>query len=146
MHPWIGSALVGAIAWRRFIVNSKNNEQASVKFDIRYQYFLSENYIWKYCLKKCSLFWPKCFTKNSPCEGVTHWDRVTHICISTTTITGSDNGLLPGWCQAIIWTNAGILWTGTLGTNFSEISIKYHSFSFKKCIWKCCLANGSHLV
>ena len=36
--------------------------------------------------------------------------------------------------QAIIWTNAGILWIGSLGTNFSEISIKIHTFSFKKML------------
>ena len=34
---------------------------------------------------------------------------MTHICVSKLTITGSDNGLLPGGRQAIIWTNAGIL-------------------------------------
>ena len=34
--------------------------------------------------------------------------------------------------QAIIWTNAVILLTGPLGTNFSEILINIHSFSFKK--------------
>ena len=47
-------------------------------------------------------------------------------------IIGSDNGLLPGRRQAIIWTNAGILLTGPLGINFSEISIKINTFSFKK--------------
>ena len=35
-------------------------------------------------------------------------------------------------CQAIIWTNAGILVIRTLGTNFSEILSKIHTFSFKK--------------
>ena len=30
---------------------------------------------------------------------------------------GSDNGLSPGRRQTIIWTNAGILWVQTLGTN-----------------------------
>ena len=45
---------------------------------------------------------------------------------------GSDNGLLPGWCQAIIITNAGMLLIRSLGTNFSEILIKIHAFSFKK--------------
>ena len=35
-------------------------------------------------------------------------------------IIGADNGLSPGWCQAIIWTNAGILLIWPLGTNFSE--------------------------
>ena len=33
---------------------------------------------------------------------LTHWGRVTHICVSKLTIIGSDNGLLLGWHQAII--------------------------------------------
>ena len=41
--------------------------------------------------------------------------------ISKLTIIGSDNGLLPGRHQAIIWTNAGMLLIESLGTNFSEI-------------------------
>ena len=57
-------------------------------------------------------------------EGVlTHWGRVTHICVSDLTIIGSDNGLSPGRRQAIIRTNAGILLIRPLGTNFSEILI-----------------------
>ena len=63
---------------------------------------------------------------------LTHWGRVTHICIIKLTINGSDNGLSPGRCQAIIWTNAGILLIQPLGTNLSEISIKILTFSFKK--------------
>ena len=51
---------------------------------------------------------------------------------STNTIIGSDNGLSPGWRQAIIWTHAGILLIWTLGTNISEIVSKIHTFSFKK--------------
>ena len=46
-----------------------------------------------------------------------------NICVGKLTIIGSDNGLLPGWYQAIIWTNAGILLIGPLGTNFNEILI-----------------------
>ena len=57
---------------------------------------------------------------------------MTHICINKLTIIGSDNGLSPGRRQAIIWTNAGILLIGPLGTNFSEILIKICTFSFKK--------------
>ena len=34
---------------------------------------------------------------------------------------GWDSGLSPIRRQAIIWTNAGILFIGPLGTNFSEI-------------------------
>ena len=64
--------------------------------------------------------------------GLTHWGRVTHICVSKLTIIGSDNGLSPGRRQAIIWTNAGKLLIRTLGTNFSEIIGEIHSFSFSK--------------
>ena len=55
-----------------------------------------------------------------------------YICVSKLTIIGSDNGLLPGPRQAIIWTNAGILLIQTLGTNFSEILSEINSFLFKK--------------
>ena len=67
-------------------------------------------------------------------EGVisTHWGRVTHICVNKLTAIGSGNGLSPERRQAIIWTNAGILLIGTLGTNFSEILIEIRPFSFKK--------------
>ena len=61
-----------------------------------------------------------------------HWGRVTHICVGNLTIIGPDNGLSPGRRQAIIWTNAGILLIGPLGTNFCEISIEIHILSFKK--------------
>ena len=63
---------------------------------------------------------------------LTHWGRVTHICVGRLTIIGSDNGLSPGRCQAIIWTIAGILLIWPLGTNFSEILIGILTFSFKK--------------
>ena len=62
----------------------------------------------------------------------THWGRVTHIGVGNLSIIASDNGLSPSRRQAIIWTNAGILLTGPLRTNFSEILIEIHSFSFKK--------------
>ena len=65
-------------------------------------------------------------------EGLTHWGRVTHICVGKITIIGSDNGLSPGRRQAIIWTNVGILLIRPLGTNFSEILIGIQTFSFKK--------------
>ena len=67
---------------------------------------------------------------------LTHWGRVTHICVSELPIIGSDNGLSPGRRQAIIWTNAGILLIRTLGINFSEILSKIHTFSFKKMYLK----------
>ena len=45
------------------------------------------------CVFLCDLFG---FT------GLTHWGRVTHICVDKLTIIGSDNGLSPGRRQAII--------------------------------------------
>ena len=38
---------------------------------------------------------------------------------------GSDNGLSPVWCQAIIWTNAGLL---PNGTNLVKFETKYKFF------------------
>ena len=63
---------------------------------------------------------------------VTHWGRVTHICVGNLTIIGSDNGLSPVRRQAITWTNVGILLIGPLGTNFSEMLIEIHTFWFKR--------------
>ena len=57
---------------------------------------------------------------------------MTHICVGNVPIIGSDNGLSSGRRQAIIWTNAGILLIGPLGTNFSEILIEIQTFSYMK--------------
>ena len=48
---------------------------------------------------------------------LSHWGRVTHLCVGIVTIIGSDNGLSHDRRQATIWTNAGILFIGPLGTN-----------------------------
>ena len=50
-----------------------------------------------------------------------HWGRVMHVCVSKL-----------GQRQSIIWSNATILLIGPLGTNFSEILIRIHTFSFTK--------------
>ena len=96
---------------------------------------------------------------------LTHWGRVTYICVFNLTIIGSDNGLSPTRRQAIIWTNDGILLIEPLGTKFSEILIAIQTFSFKKMYLKmssakwrpsclglnvlipeCCLASADTLV
>ena len=51
---------------------------------------------------------------------------MTRICIGKLTTIVSERR------QAIIWTNAGILLIGPLGTNFSEILFEIQSFSLKK--------------
>ena len=77
---------------------------------------------------------------------LTHWGRVTHLCVSKLTSIASDNGLSPGRRQAIIWNKAGILLIGPLGTNFSEVLIKFTHFHWRKNVWKCRLRNVGHCV
>ena len=55
-----------------------------------------------------------------------------HICVSELGQHCSDHSLSPDRSQAIIWSNAGLLLIGHLGTNFSEIWIKIKNFSFMK--------------
>ena len=69
-------------------------------------------------------------------KALTHWGRVTHICVGKLTIIGSVNDLTPGRRQAIIWTNAGILLIRTLGTNFNDFLSEIRAFSFKKMHFK----------
>ena len=90
---------------------------------------------WHICVSKFVafeyIFVQRLFIKATG-HSLTHWGRATHICVSEIIIIGSDNGLLPGRRQAIIWTNVGILLIGPLGINFSEILIEISTFSFKK--------------
>ena len=91
-------------------------------------------------MTRFNISWYCTYHSNNECG--TYNGRVTHICVSKLTIIGSENGLSPGRHQAIIWTNAGILLIRTLGTNFSEILGKIHSFSFKKMHLKMSSAKG----
>ena len=60
---------------------------------------------------------------------------------------GSDNALSPGRRQGIIWTFAGTLLIGPLGTNVSEILIEIYPFiPSRKCVSKGRLENGGHFV
>ena len=90
-----------------------------------------------------AVFWDRhqiicrCYVENisyiyQPTSSAVVNSYITHICVSKLTIIGSANGLSPGWCQAIIWSNDGILLIGPLGTNFNEILIVIDTFSFKK--------------
>ena len=68
---------------------------------------------------------------------LTHWGWVTHICVGRQTIIGSDNGLLPERCQAIIWTNAGILLNWTLGKKLNRnLNIFIQENGFENVVWK----------
>ena len=66
---------------------------------------------------------------------------MTHIYVGNLAIIGSDNCLLPGRHQAIIWTGAGILLTGPSGIDFNEI-FNQNSYIFilenlfENVVWK----------
>ena len=76
--------------------------------------------------RSCGVYFLQCLT---------HWGRVTHICVGNLTIVDSDYGLSPDRHQAIIWTKAGLLLIGPFGTNVSEIFVEIITFSFKKMRW-----------
>ena len=79
-------------------------------------------------------------------NSLTHWGRVTHICVGNLTIIGSDNGLSPERRQAITWTNAGLLLTGPLGKTSVKSYSEFKHFHSGKCTSKCRLRNGVHFV
>ena len=56
-------------------------------------------------------------------------------------IIGSDNGLLPVWCQAIIWINADNSSIRPEGTYFNEVLFEIQKFliqenAFESVIWR----------
>ena len=60
---------------------------------------------------------------------LTHWGRVTHICVGNLTTIGSDNGLPPGRRQAIIWTKCWniVNWTPR---NIYQWNFNRNSYNF----------------
>ena len=101
-----------------------------------YNFIANEWYQSTFCTKPWAIVTIFLVMLGMSIDSLTHWGRVTHICVSKLTIIGSDNGLSPGRRQAIIWTNAGILLIGALGTSVSEILIKICTFSLKKMLLK----------
>ena len=110
---------------------------------ICWTYSLVASDLWSHDALVMSLLWILSFHFHSVPNGcillvifteilLTHWGRVTHLCVGKLTIIGSDNGLSPGRRQAIIWTNDGMLLIWALGTNFSEILSEIQTFSFWK--------------
>ena len=72
------------------------------------------------------------------------WSTLVHIYASLNkAIVGSDNGLAPVRCQAIIWTNAGILLIRPQRIIFSEILIYIQTFSLNKMESKMSFAKGT---
>ena len=63
---------------------------------------------------------------------LTHWGRVTHMCVANPTVIGSDNGLSPSRRQAIIWSNAGILSIGPKRPHVSQWNFNRNAYIFIK--------------
>ena len=85
-----------------------------------------------YVSPSCKMSWGCLLWSIWSHSSLTHWGRVTHICVNKLATIDSDNGLSPGRCQAIISTNAGIMLIGLLRTYFSEILLEVYIFSFTK--------------
>ena len=89
------------------------------------------------CLKNTNLkLQPHIIGSNNLCIS---WSITTMYCSNYK--LSNYNGLYVG-CQAIIWTNAGLLLIGTQGANFSE----FKHFHSRKGIWKYRLENSGHFV
>ena len=115
-------------------------------FDLRLNKRLSkQSWGWWFEMPSCSL-WRHCNVLQSLMTEILgsmliNRGQVKHLCVSNLAIIGSVYCLYPGCHQANIWTNAGILLIGPLGTNFSEILFKIQAFSFykmhlKMVVWK----------
>ena len=138
-HHWFRQWLVAWSALSPYlnqywnIVNLTLRNKIHWNINVYSYIFISENaFECVVCEMSAILSRPQCVKTHCVRQRLTHWRRVTHICVGKLSIVGSDNGLSPGRRQAIIWTNDGILLIEPLGTKFSEISIKIRTFSFNK--------------
>ena len=135
----IDTAMPAELGWKQ-LEDHQKDLQLALLFEIVHGHVAAPvNYL------KLELLWLRSLRSTNPIPRkhgklwktlLTHCGRVTHICVGNLTIIGPDNGLPPGRRQAIIWTNAGILLIEPLRTNFSEISIEIHTFSFKEMHFK----------
>ena len=129
-RQWLGGWRHQAITWTNVDLSSVKSSDIHIK-EISQE--APQPPINKNSLK---IDYLKFYSNVSGNNELTHWGRETHICVGKLAIIGSDDGLSPERRQAIIWTNAGILLIGPLGTNSSEILIEIQTFSLKKIRFK----------
>ena len=77
---------------------------------------------------------------------ITHWGRVTHLCVSKINIIGLDYVLSPGRRQAIIGTSAEIVLILALKQTSVKSEAIFTCFLPRKCNWKYLLRNDGHFV
>ena len=119
---------------RIFVQNSPGTARTAPGSVMWLRHHQSRNSLWghKMILKSSGFF----FIALSWVFILAHWGWVTQIYLSKLTIIGSDNGLSPDRCQAIIWTSTGILLITPSGTNVNETLLEIHAFSFTKMCLK----------
>ena len=83
--------------------------------------------ITKFCMRIKYLKWHPHLPGDNE---LTHWGRVTHICVSKITIIGSDNGLSPGQCWNIV------IWTKFQWKFYRNSYIFIQENAFENVIWK----------
>ena len=76
---------------------------------------------------------------------LTHWGRVTYICVGNLSLIGLGNGLSLGQRQTIIWANAGIVLIirNKLQWNFRR---NWYIFIQENVFENVVLGNGAHFV
>ena len=144
MHQSSRSLLIQIMAWHRISITWTKSDNRIGQLGKNLSEILIKNTIifmkshCRNCLQNIKLCctWVNVLIRSVTRKSLTHWGRVTHICIGNLTTISSDNGLSPGWLVAIIWINAEVLLIWTLGTNFCKILIEIHISSFTKMHWK----------
>ena len=133
------SWMISVVNWQEGPLNKRSNGEDMILSKRRLDGGMDKWHIfpsWMICVLLCSIIpWHQiCHRRwvRGATILLTHWGRVSHICLGKLTIISSDNGLSPERHQAIIWYNAGILLIEPLGTNFSEILNEIQTFSLKK--------------
>ena len=111
MHNWKPIFRVfDSNAWPSYdLLSTVQTTQTSVQFESKHKLFHLKNAFENVACKTAAIvFEPAKIHLPRWTHSVTYWDRVTHICVGNLITIGSDNGLSPGRCQVIIWTNTGI--------------------------------------
>ena len=110
-------------------------------FDLHLPRQMTRVAIWQGISHNCYGCFPRGLIKINNIYSLRHWGRLAHICVCILSIIGLDNGLSPGRCQPIIWTNTGKLLMGSLG---KKLQWKFNQNSyifiiknaFENIVWK----------
>ena len=93
-------------------------------------------WIWQALIRPIMEMWPA-WQPVHFCVVLTHWGRVTHICVSKLTIIGSDNGLSPDHYLKQCWNIVSWTHRNKLQWNFDwNLYIFIQEYAFESVVWK----------